>query len=149
MRPVLELLNKRESGNWSLAPTESVFDALKTLADHNVGALMVLDGGTLVGVFSERDYTRKIALAGKSSRDTMVRDIMTNKVVTVSPQVRTRDCLALMSQKRIRHLPVVEGDKVLGMISIRDLMNDIIADHETTISHLEHYIYSYPPVAGA
>jgi CBS domain-containing protein len=149
MRPVLELLSKRDPGsNWSLTPAESVFDALKTLADHNVGALMVLDGGKLVGVFSERDYTRKIALVGKSSKDTLVRDIMTTKVVTVSPLVRTRDCLALMSQKRIRHLPVVDGDKVLGMISIRDLMNDIIADHETTISHLEHYIYSYPPVAG-
>lgn len=142
MRPIQELLKRRQPGNWSLNPNDSVFDALKTLADHNVGALMVLDNGKLVGVFSERDYTRKIALAGKSSKDTKVRDIMTAHVVTVSPQVRTRDCLALMSQKRIRHLPVVDGDKVLGMISIRDIMNDIIADHEMTISHLEHYITS-------
>lgn len=142
MRPILELLKRRQPGNWSLNPNDSVFDALKTLADHNVGALMVLDNGKLVGVFSERDYTRKIALAGKSSKDTRVSDIMTAHVVTVSPQVRTRDCLALMSQKRIRHLPVVDGDKVLGMISIRDIMNDIIADHEMTISHLEHYITS-------
>lgn len=142
MRPILELLKRRPPGNWSLNPDDSVFDALKTLADHNVGALMVLDNGKLVGVFSERDYTRKIALAGKSSKDTRVSDIMTAHVVTVSPQVRTRDCLALMSQKKIRHLPVVDGDKVLGMISIRDIMNDIIADHEMTISHLEHYITS-------
>jgi CBS domain-containing protein len=142
MRPIQELLKRRQPGNWSLNPNDSVFDALKTLADHNVGALMVLDNGKLVGVFSERDYTRKIALAGKSSKDTKVRDIMTAHVVTVSPQVRTRDCLALMSQKKIRHLPVVDGDKVLGMISIRDIMNDIIADHEMTISHLEHYITS-------
>jgi CBS domain-containing protein len=142
MRPILELLKRRPPGNWSLSPHDSVFDALKTLADHNVGALMVLEGGKLMGVFSERDYTRKIALAGKSSKDTKVQDIMTAHVVTVSPQVRTRDCLALMSQKKIRHLPVVDGDKVLGMISIRDIMDDIIADHEMTISHLEHYITS-------
>jgi len=142
MRPILELLKRRPPGNWSLNPQDSVFDALQTLADHNVGALMVLDGGKLVGVFSERDYTRKIALAGKSSKDTQVKDIMTAHVVSVSPQVRTRDCLALMSQKRIRHLPVVDGEAVLGMISIRDIMNDIIADHEMTISHLEHYITS-------
>ena len=137
---VLELLKKRDPTNWSLNPQQSVFDALQILSDHNVGALMVLDNGRLAGVFSERDYSRKIALAGKSSKDTLVKDIMTASVITVSPQVRTRDCLSLMSQKNIRHLPVVEGDKVLGMISIRDLMNDIIADHETTISQLQHYI---------
>jgi len=142
MRPIQELLKKRGPDNWSLSPQETVFNALQTLADHNVGALMVLDNGKLVGVFSERDYTRKIALAGKSSKDTLVRDIMTGSVISVSPQVDTRDCLALMSQKRIRHLPIVDGDKVLGMISIRDIMNDIIADHEMTIRHLEHYISS-------
>ncbi len=140
MRPVLELLKQRDPTNWSLSPQQSVFDALQILSDHNVGALMVLDNGRLAGVFSERDYSRKIALAGKSSKDTLVKDIMTASVITVSPQVRTRDCLSLMSQKNIRHLPVVDGDKVLGMISIRDLMNDIIADHETTISQLQHYI---------
>lgn len=142
MRPILELLKKRESTMWSLAPNDSVFDALQHLATHNVGAMMVMEHGKLVGVFSERDYTRKIALAGKSSKDTQVKDIMTPDVLTVSPQTRTRDCMALMSQKKIRHLPVVEGDKVLGMISIRDIMNDIIADHELTISQLEHYISS-------
>jgi CBS domain-containing protein len=142
MRPILDLLNKRGPANWSLSPQDSVFDALQTLANHNVGALMVLDAGKLVGVFSERDYTRKIALAGKSSKDTKVKDIMTGNVISVAPTVKTRDCLALMSQKSIRHLPVVEGEKVLGMISIRDIMNDIIADHELTISQLEHYISS-------
>lgn len=142
MRPILELLKKRESAVWSLAPKDSVFDALQQLANHNVGAMMVMDQGKLVGVFSERDYTRKIALAGKSSRDTLVKDIMTPDVLTVSPQTRTRDCMALMSQRKIRHLPVVEGDKVLGMISIRDIMNDIIADHEQTIGHLTSYIAS-------
>ncbi len=142
MRPILELLKQRAPVTWSLRPDDSVFDALKALADHNVGALMVMDGGKLVGVFSERDYTRKIALAGKSSKETRVREIMSTTVVTVAPEVRTRDCLALMSQKKIRHLPVVDGDKVFGMISIRDIMNDIIADHERTISQLEHYISS-------
>lgn len=142
MRPILELLKKREAAIWSLGPQDSVFDALQQLANHNVGAMMVLDQGKLVGVFSERDYTRKIALAGKSSRDTLVKDIMTAQVLTVSPQTRTRDCMALMGQKKIRHLPVVDGDKVLGMISIRDIMNDIIADHELTIGHLTSYIAS-------
>ena len=142
MRPILELLKKRDGTNFSLTPKDSVFVALQQLADHDVGAMMVIDQGKLVGVFSERDYTRKIALAGKSSKDTLVGDIMTAHVVTVAPTVKTRDCLALMSQKRIRHLPVVDGDKVLGMISIRDIMNDIIADHELTISQLEHYISS-------
>lgn len=142
MRPILELLKQRAPVTWSLQPDDSVFDALKALADHNVGALMVMDGGKLVGIFSERDYTRKIALAGKSSKETRVREIMSTTVVSVAPEVRTRDCLFLMSQKKIRHLPVVDGDKVFGMISIRDIMNDIIADHERTISQLEHYISS-------
>ena len=103
---------------------------------------MVLDSGKLVGVFSERDYTRKIALAGKSSKDTKVQEIMTSQVVFVAPTVRTRDCLALMGQNKIRHLPIVDGDKVLGMISMRDIMDDIISDHEQTISQLENYISS-------
>ncbi len=142
MRPISELLKKRDSTVYSLKPQDSVFEALRRLADHDVGAMMVIDGGRLVGVFSERDYTRKIALAGKSSKDTLVKDIMTANVFTVSPQTRTKDCLALMSQKKIRHLPVVDEGKVIGMISIRDIMNDIIADHELTISYLQHYIAS-------
>ncbi len=142
MRPIQELLKKREATVWSLTPQMSVFDALKQLADHDVGAMMVMDGGKLVGVFSERDYTRKIALAGKASKETPVKDIMTANVLTVTPQTRTKDCMALMSQKKIRHLPVLDGDKVLGMISIRDIMDDIIHDHELTISQLQSYIAS-------
>lgn len=141
MRPIADLLKKREATIFSLVPQDTVFHALQQLADHDVGAMMVLDeAGRLVGVFSERDYTRKIALLGRSSRDTLVRDIMTANVITVSPQMRTKDALALMSQKKIRHLPVVDGHQVMGMISIRDIMNDIIADHELTISFLQHYI---------
>jgi CBS domain-containing protein len=142
MRPIQELLKKREATVWTLTPQMSVFDALKQLADHDVGAMMVMDGGKLVGVFSERDYTRKIALAGKASKETPVKDIMTANVLTVTPQTRTKDCMALMSQKKIRHLPVLDGDKVLGMISIRDIMDDIIHDHELTISQLQSYIAS-------
>ena len=101
---------------------------------------MVMDKGKLVGILSERDYTRKIALLGKNSKETKVRDIMTSNVLVVTPQTRTRQCMAIMSEKKIRHLPVLDGDTVVGMLSIRDLMNDIIADHEYTISQLESYI---------
>ena len=141
MRAVRALL-KNTDAPWSLHPQESVFDALQTLASHDVGALMVMDEGRLVGILSERDYTRKIALLGKSSRDTRVADIMTAKVLTVAADSRTEDCMALMSQKKIRHLPVLDGDQVLGMISIRDIMDEIIADHEATISQLQTYIAS-------
>ena len=142
MRPILELLKKRDAITYSLSPHDSVFAALQRLADHNVGAMMVMEQDKLVGVFSERDYTRKIALAGRSSKDTKVADIMTAKVLTVTPKSQTHECMALMKANSIRHLPVVDGDQVLGMISIRDLMNDIIADHENTISQLESYIKS-------
>ncbi len=141
MRAVRALL-KNTDAPWSLHPQESVFDALQTLANHDVGALMVMDEGRLVGILSERDYTRKIALQGKASKDTRVADIMTAKVLTVAADSRTEDCMALMSQKKIRHLPVVDGDKVLGMISIRDIMDEIIADQEATISQLQTYIAS-------
>jgi CBS domain-containing protein len=119
-----------------------VYDALKTLSEKDVGALMVMDEGVLVGVFSERDYTRKIALAGKASRDTRVEEIMTSTVMTVSPKTTTDKCMALMSQKKIRHLPVVDGATVLGMISIRDIMDDLLKDREETINQLQNYIAS-------
>jgi CBS domain-containing protein len=140
MKPVSELLRKRPQTLWHIRPDATVYDALKMLAEYGVGALMVMEGGKLVGVVSERDYTRKIALEGRSSKDTQVADIMTRNVLVVSPTTRTRACMALMSEKKIRHLPVVEGDTVVGMISIRDIMDDIIADHEYTISQLESYI---------
>lgn len=142
MRPIQELLKNRESSTWSLKPTETVFDALKQMSDHDVGAMMVIDGGKLVGMFSERDYTRKIALAGRSSKETLVSEIMTSKLLVVQAQTRTKDCLALMSQNKIRHLPVMQDGKVLGLISIRDIMDDIIHDHELTISQLQNYIAS-------
>ena len=143
MKPVSELFNNRAGGNatmWSISPDDTVFDAIKVLAEKGVGALIVMKDGKLAGILSERDYTRKVALLGKNSKDTYVRDIMTANVMVISPKTRTRECMAIMSEKNIRHLPVVDGDKVVGMLSIRDLMNDIIKDHEFTISQLESYI---------
>jgi CBS domain-containing protein len=140
VKAVSELLKNRSQTLWHVRPDDTVFDALKLLAEREVGALMVMDHGKLVGVFSERDYTRKIALQGKNSKETKVSEIMTKNVFVVTPDTRTRTCMALMSEKRIRHLPVVEDDTVIGMISIRDIMDDIIADHEFTISQLEAYI---------
>ena len=140
MKPVSLLLQRRAPGLWRTAPDTTVFDALQLLAHHEVGALVVMQGDALVGVFSERDYTRKVALQGKSSKDVRVSEIMTSNVFTVTPQTPTHECMALMSQKRIRHLPVVEGATVIGMLSIRDLMDDLIADHEQTIEQLRTYI---------
>ena len=140
MKPVSELLKKREGTLWHVRPDDSVYSALQLLAQHEVGALVVMDGGRLVGIVSERDYTRKIALQGRSSKDTTVAEIMTAQVLTVAPGTGTRACMALMSEKKVRHLPVVDKGTVLGMISIRYIMDDIIADHERTIAQLESYI---------
>ncbi len=140
MKPVIELLKKRESALFHVAPSVVVFDGLKLLATHGVGAMVVLEQGDLVGIFSERDYTRKVALQGKNSREIPIADIMTRNVITVPTSAGTRVCMSLMSTHKIRHLPVIEGGKVIGLISIRDIMDDIIADHEQTISHLQTYI---------
>jgi CBS domain-containing protein len=142
MKPVSELLKQREGTLWHARPDDTVFQALQLLAEYEVGALMVMDRGKLVGVISERDYTRKIALQGRNSKDTPVSDIMTREVLTVTPATGTRKCMALMSEKKIRHLPVIDGDTVVGMISVRDILDDIIADHEATIAQLENYIRS-------
>jgi CBS domain-containing protein len=142
MKPVSELLKKHDGTLWHVRPEDTVFAALELLAGYEAGALMVMEGGRLVGVFSERDYTRKIALQGRNSRETRVSDIMTRNVITVTARTGTRACMALMSEKKIRHLPVVDGSTVLGMISIRDILDDIIADHESTIAQLESYIQS-------
>lgn len=142
MKPVSVLLKFREGTLWHVRPDESVFSALELLARYEVGALMVMEAGRLVGVVSERDYTRKVALQGRNSKETRVADIMTRNVITVTPTTGTRICMALMSEKKIRHLPVVDSGTVLGMISIRDILDDIIADHETTIAQLESYIQS-------
>ena len=142
MKPVSELLKKRDATLWHVRPDDSVYSALVLLAKYEVGAMVVMDGPQLVGVISERDYTRKVALQGRNSKETLVRDIMTSQVLTVTPSAGTRTCMALMSEKKIRHLPVVDQGTVLGMISIHDIMDDIIATHEETIAQLETYIQS-------
>jgi CBS domain-containing protein len=140
MKPITELLKKRDAQLYQVAPDVTVFDGLKLLAEYGVGAILVMEKDALVGIFSERDYTRKVALQGRNSRETTIADIMTREVVSVPPTAGTRLCMSLMSQKKIRHLPVVDGTKVLGLISIRDIMDDIIADHELTITQLQTYI---------
>ena len=142
MKPVSELLKRHHRTLWHARPEDTVYEALQLLAEYEVGALMVMDQGKLVGVISERDYTRKIALQGRNSKETLVRDIMTREVLYVTPDTGTRKCMALMSEKKIRHLPVLDGSTVVGMISIRDILDDIIADHEAPIEQLENYIRS-------
>jgi len=142
MTPVSEILKRRPSAAWTTEPEMTVFNVLHLLARHDVGALMVMEQDRLVGIVSERDYTRKVALWGRSSKEVKVAEIMTSKVVVVAPQTRSRECMALMSQHKIRHLPVLTGRTVLGMISIRDIMDDIIGEHEATIEHLSRYIHS-------
>lgn len=141
MKNVTELLkSKPERAMVTVKPEDSVLDAIKVLAREDIGAAVVVSGDRLVGIFSERDYTRKVVLKGRHSETTKVEEIMTANVVCVSPRTKTRDCMALMSEKNIRHLPVVEEGRVVGMVSIRDIVTDIIADQDFTISQLEHYI---------
>jgi len=142
MKAVGELLKKHDGTLWHVTPDMTVYEAVERLAHYGAGALLVMDGDRMVGVFSERDYTRKVTLQGRHSKETRVSEIMTADVFTVCATTRTRECMALMSTKKIRHLPVLDGQKVLGMISIRDIMDDIIADHESTIASLHSYITS-------
>lgn len=142
MKPVSELLKKHDGTLWHVTPDMTVYAAVEKLARLDAGALLVMDGDRLAGVFSERDYTRKITLVGRNSKETRVSEIMTANVITVNASTRTRECMSLMSARKIRHLPVIDGERVLGMISIRDIMDDIIADHEHTIESLQSYIQS-------
>ena len=143
MKNVTELLkSKPDRAMVTVRPEDTVLDAIKILAREDIGAAVVVSGDRLVGIFSERDYTRKVVLKGRQSETTKVEEIMTANVVCVSPRAKTRDCMALMSEKNIRHLPVVEEGRVVGMVSIRDIVTDIIADQDFTISQLEQYIVS-------
>ena len=142
MESVSQLLQDKGGGVLSVTPGTSVFDALKLMAEKNVGALLVMEGGALRGIMSERDYARKVILLGKSSQDIAVRDIMSDKVVTVSPAQTNEDCMALMTDKHIRHLPVIDNDKVVGVLSIGDLVKAVIAEQQQTIQQLESYIHS-------
>ena len=141
METVKELLRNKGYHVWSIGPDATVYEALTLMAEKDVGALLVLDSaGQLVGILSERDYARKIVLKGKTSRETAVREIMTEKVVWVRPDQTIEECMALMTNKRIRHLPVMEEGRLLGVISIGDVVKDIISEQEFVIAQLENYI---------
>jgi CBS domain-containing protein len=140
MKTVAELLRAKPARVVKVRPEQSVLDAIKVLAQEDIGAAIVMTGDRLAGIFSERDYTRKVILKGRSSDTTRVEEIMTANVVVVSPRTRTRECMALMTEKNIRHLPVVDEGRIIGMVSIRDIVSDIIADQDFTIEQLEHYI---------
>ena len=142
MKTVSQLLQVKGGSVWSVTPESSVFSALKLMAEKNVGALLVMNGDALRGIMSERDYARKVILLGKSSHDIAVRDIMSDKVICVGPKQTVDECMALMSSKRIRHLPALESGKVIGMLSIGDLVREVIADQQLTIQQLESYIHS-------
>lgn len=140
MKILQRVLDAKGSEVFSIGPDASVFDALEEMAKRDVGALVVMEDGQVVGIFSERDYARKIILAGKSSRETPVRDIMTDRVIYARPELTLEQCLALMTDKRIRHLPVLRGDDLIGVVSIGDLVKGIIDDQRFLISQLESYV---------
>lgn len=142
MKSVRQLLQAKGTTIYSITPEASVFSALKLMAEKDVGALLVVSGSKLMGIMSERDYARKVILFGKSSHDMLVREIMTEKVVTVQPEQTVEDCMGLMTARRVRHLPVTDGDKLLGVLSIGDLVKEVIAEQEQTIRQLESYIHS-------
>src|SRR5436853_7289492 len=139
-----EILNHKGSAVYSISPNATVCDAISMMAEKNVGALLVTEGKKLIGILSERDYTRKVALKGKSSKQTSVREIITDNVIHVTPPHTVEACMRLMTENRVRHLPVVEDDRILGVISIGDLVNWIISAQSTTIDQLQTYIAGYP-----
>jgi len=140
VKTVAQLLRAKGHEVLSVSPELSVFEALKVMAEKNVGALLVLEGARLVGVFSERDYARKVILKGKSSKEIPVREIMSTHVLYVRPPQTVEDCMALMTDKRVRHLPVMEEERLVGVISIGDVVKAIIAEQEFMIEQLQNYI---------
>lgn len=140
MKTVKRVLDAKGHDVYSTTPDTTVFDALQEMADRNVGALIVLEDGEVVGIFSERDYARKIILLGRSSRETAVRDIMTTRVVYARPELSLEECLALMTDKRIRHLPVMKDGELTGVVSIGDLVKGIIQEQRFIIEQLEGYV---------
>lgn len=141
MKTVQDILDRKGRDVWSASPDTTVLEALRLLKDKNIGALVVLDQGKLAGIFSERDYARKIALQGRSSRDTQLRDVLTGRVLCVSPDRTVDECMALMSDKHIRHLPVVDAEgQVIGIVSIGDVVQAVIWGQSFLIDQLEQYI---------
>ena len=144
MTTVRDILRQKGNQIWSVSPDTTVFYALELMAEKNAGALVVLDGESLAGIFSERDYARKVILKGKASKETSVEEIMSAEVTTVDPGQSVDECMALMTDKRIRHLPVVEGEKLVGLISIGDVVKAVISEREFIIKQLESYITGGP-----
>jgi CBS domain-containing protein len=140
MKTVNDILRIKGHAVWSTTPDATVYEALKAMAEKNVGALVVLDADTVVGIVSERDYARKVVLHGRSSREIQVREIMTTEVYYVRLEQNIQECMAQMTEKRVRHLPALENGQLVGVISIGDVVKAVIADHESTIKHLEDYI---------
>ncbi|HEX4585338.1 MAG TPA: CBS domain-containing protein [Burkholderiaceae bacterium] len=136
----LVLASKADRTVYSITPEASVFDALKLMAEKNLGALLVIKEGQLVGIFTERDYARKIILMARSSKETPVRDVMASPVMYVSPDRTSEECMALMTEHRLRHLPVIDGGRLIGLISIGDLVKDVISEQKFIIQQLERYI---------
>lgn len=139
---VQQVLARKSHRVVAIGPDAAVYDALLLMAEHDIGSLVVLDGERLAGIFSERDYARQVALQGKSSRETRVREIMTHKVICVAPGQTVDECMALMTARRIRHLPVLDHKKVIGVVSIGDVVKEVISGQQAMIEELEHYIHS-------
>ncbi len=142
---ISEILANKGSQVWTTSPDEMVFNALKVMGEKNIGALLVMEGGKLIGVMSERDYSRKIALLGKNSRTTPVREIVSSPVISVTPKQTIQECMQLMTKHRVRHLPVLEGQDILGIVSIGDLVNWIISAQRQAIDQLHNYITGQYP----
>jgi CBS domain-containing protein len=140
MRTISQILEEKGREVLSIHPGASVYNAIEVMAENGIGALMVMEGTRPVGLFSERDYARNVTLKGLSSRDTEVSEVMTRHVYCVRPEQTLEECMALMTEKRVRHLPVTEGDRLVGIISIGDLVKSIIAEQQFIIEQLEHYI---------
>lgn len=142
MLTVRELLAKKGSQVWSVSPDSTVYDALQLMAERNVGAVLVVSGRSLAGILSERDYARQVVLKGKASRDTPVHEIMTTRLVCVAPERTIEDCMALMTENRIRHLPVMRDETLVGLLSIGDVVKAVISEKQFLIEQLEGYIAS-------
>jgi CBS domain-containing protein len=140
VKTIKQLLDEKGSDIWHIGPKETVFQAIKDMAEKEIGALVVLNNGKLVGIISERDYARKVILKSKASHDTTVEEIMTTPVVCGRLDQTVDECMALITEKRVRHLPIIDHDRVIGVISIGDLVKSIIADQRFVIEQLEHYI---------
>ncbi|HOP60935.1 MAG TPA: CBS domain-containing protein [Candidatus Saccharicenans sp.] len=140
MITVKQMLEEKGHQVWTISPEATVFEALKIMADKDIGALIVVEKDQVVGIISERDYARKVMLKGKSSLETPVKDIMSTEIYYVGPEVSVDECMALMTEKRIRHLPVMDNGKLIGVISIGDVVKSIISTQKVTIEHLQNYI---------